>query len=70
VVLTAIVNKFTIEWNKKLQTAKTTFVCIFAECLAGQSCSCENLDSRSLLGHNTMQYGTFTISEDGGSKLL
>jgi len=41
-VLTAIVNKFTIEWNKKHQAAKTAFPCNFAECLAACSCSCEN----------------------------
>lgn len=75
-VLTAIVNNCTIEWNKKHQTAKTVFLCNFAECLAGHSCSCENWDSHStsykeycLLGHDTMQFGMFTTPEDGGSKL-
>jgi hypothetical protein len=35
-VVTAIVSKFTTEWNKKHQTAKTAFLC-----LAADSCSCE-----------------------------
>jgi len=58
VILTAIVNKFTIEWNKKHRQQKQHFCATLQECLAAHSCSCENWDSHMSSGtkHHAVCY--------------